>query len=184
VNDHRAGEGPDSTPGEERSAGAGRRGGPGLVAWLAVLLAMAGGGFAIFGVLAWRAVRVERADAAVAVQRLEAARARLGDAPALLRRDAAGRLVRGPGLAHASAPERPAERLLVLAYRAAESRLVRAEVPLWFLELKAPAVEPMLRGTGLEPSQLSLTPAELRRAGPSLVLDEARGGDRLLVWTE
>lgn len=143
---------------------------------------MAGGGLAIFGVLAWNAVRVERADAAQAVRRFEAARAGLGGAPALLRRDAAGRLVPGPGAPRAAA--RPAERLLVLAYRAAESRLVRAEVPLWFLLLKAPAVEPMLRGTGLDPGQLSVTPAELKRAGPSLVLDEARGRDRLLVWTE
>ncbi|MGE0453807.1 MAG: hypothetical protein AB7Q30_09740 [Vicinamibacteria bacterium] len=167
--------------GEERSAGTGRRG-PGLVGWLAVLLAMAGGGFAIFGVLAWRAVRVERADAAVAVQRFEAARAGLGGAPALLRRDAAGRLVPGRGAPRASG--RPAERLHVLAYRDAESRLVRAEVPLWFLELKAPAAEAMLRGTGLDPGQLSLSPAELKRAGPILVLDETRGRDRLLVWTE
>lgn len=167
---------------EQRPSG--RRRGPGLVGVLAVLLAMAGGGLAIFGLLVWRAVRVERADGAAAAQRFEAARARFGAAPALLGRDADGRLVSAPARAGRPAAPRPAERLLVLAYRSAEARLVQAEVPLWFLELKAPAAEPMLRGTGLDPSQLSVNPAELRRAGPSLILDEARGRDRLLVWTE
>jgi hypothetical protein len=73
----------------------------------------------------------------------------------------------------------------VLAYRRPEQRLVRADVPLWFLKLKGPAVQYALRGTGLDLERLGVTPADLERYGACVVLDETRAnGDRLLVWTE
>jgi len=71
------------------------------------------------------------------------------------------------------------------AYRAAEHRLVAADVPFWFLKGKAPAVRFALRGTGLDLERLGMTPGELERYGAALILDEnAASGDRLLIWTK
>jgi hypothetical protein len=74
---------------------------------------------------------------------------------------------------------------MVLAHLASERGLVRAEVPLWFLRLKAPAVRPVLRGTGVDPGDLGLTVDDLEALGRALLLDVSRpNGDRVLVWTE
>jgi hypothetical protein len=75
--------------------------------------------------------------------------------------------------------------LHALAYHASNRRLVRADVPFWFLKAKGPAVQYSLRGTGLDLQRLGVTPGDLQRYGPSFVLDETRtNGERLLVWTE
>ena len=61
----------------------------------------------------------------------------------------------------------------------------RARVAIWFLKLKGPAAQLVLRDTGLDLAALRLTAADLERAGPAIVLDRRSGsGDRLLVWTE
>jgi hypothetical protein len=63
--------------------------------------------------------------------------------------------------------------------------LVRAHVPFWFLTLKGPAAQFALRGTGLDPGRLGASPADLKRYGTSVVLDEVSSdGGRLLVCTE
>lgn len=70
----------------------------------------------------------------------------------------------------------------VFAYRAAERRLVQANIAFWFLKAKGPAVKYSLSGTGLDLERLGISHA---RYGPSLVFDEtAEDGGRLLVWTE
>jgi hypothetical protein len=152
--------------------------------WKIVALGMLGAaatGLSIFGLLAWRAVRLETKEPSVALAELDRERARQ-PGPPLFALDAAGRL------SQRSQPERAgatAERLHVLAWRKREGRLVRAQVPLWFLELKGPAVALALRGTGLDPEAAGLTPEAIRRHGKGLLLDASRpGGDRVLVWTE
>ena len=99
---------------------------------------------------------------------------------------AAEQIRRGLATATASGP-RPAaaDTTAPLAYRVAEQRLVRADVPFWLLKAKGPAVQYSLRGTGVDLERLGVTPADLQRYGASVVLDESReNGDRLLVWTE
>lgn len=151
-----------------------------------ILLVVAAGavvGFAIFGVMVYRAVEVEQADRSEALRRFAAVRAAFGEAPPMLAVDASGRVVRRadrPG-----AVPRPLERLEVLAYRVGEERLVSAHVPFWFFRLKRPAIEYALSGTGLDLDRLKLTAEDLERHGPGLVLDQtSANGDRLLVWTE
>jgi hypothetical protein len=62
---------------------------------------------------------------------------------------------------------------------------VSAEVPFWFFRLKGPAAHLALRDTGFDLERLGLTPADLSRHGPSIVIDSSRdNADRLLVWTE
>ena len=150
---------------------------------LLVLLAGAVMGFAIFGVLAYRAVNVEDADAPEALRRFTAIRAALGAGDPLLTLDEDGNVVR-----RAIPPTRqprPVSRLAVLAYQANEQRLVSVDVPFWFFRLKGPAAQYLVRGTGLDLERLEITAADLTRYDPSVVIDHARpNGDRLLVWTE
>ena len=99
---------------------------------------------------------------------------------------ATGQIRRGVAAAAASRRSRhAADTPVLLAYRAAEQRLVRVDVPFWFLKMKGPAVQYSLRGTGVDLERLGVTAAELEGYGASVVLDESRhNGDRVLVWTE
>jgi len=151
--------------------------------FLLLLLAGAIVGFTIFGVLVYRAVDVSQAPASEARRAFDEVRASFAGAVPMLEVDAAGRVVR-----RAPAPPGPAarpRRLRVLAYHAADERLVRADVPFWFFQLKGPAIQFALAGTGLDLEKLGVTPSDLAKQGPCLVLDQtATNGDRLLVWTE
>ena len=150
---------------------------------LLFLLAGAIIGFGIFGVLTWRAVDVDQADASEALRRFTAVRLALGSRPPLLTLDAAGNVVRRA--APPAHQPRPLTRLAVLAYQADEQRLVSADVPFWFFRMKGRPTQFLVRGTGLDLERLEITAGDLAKYGPSLVIDHARAnGDRLLVWTE
>ena len=139
-------------------------------------------GLSIFGALAWRAVTIRRADASGALRRFTAIRARLPTTVPLVHRDLSGRLVRSDAGPRQGAS---ASRLRVLAYRVQEERLVEVDVPLWFVEVKGPAMQFALRGTSIDFQSLGVTAADLQRAGAAVVLDETRSnGDRILAWTE
>jgi hypothetical protein len=151
-----------------------------------VLLVIAGSavaGLVVFGVLVSRAVTVEQAEVPEALRRFAAARLAILDPTPLLVLDAAGHVVRRSD--PPSASPGPITRLKVLAYQAGERRLVSADIPFWFLKLKGPAAQLAVRGTGLDFERLGISPADLERYGPVLVIDHTRaGGDRLLVWTQ
>jgi hypothetical protein len=151
-----------------------------------VALALAAGavvGFTIFGVLAYRATTVERADAPEALRRFASIRASTGGGAPLLTLNDQGRVIRRQDPPPAGRP-RPT-RLGVLAYRGADQRLVTVDIPFWFFKLKGPAAQFAVRGTGLDFERLEITAADLERYGPAVVIDhEAASGDRLLVWTE
>ena len=149
--------------------------------WIAAGIGFALLGLSGSGILFWRSVHVEQADAADARRRFEEVRHDFPSAP-LVVWDASGRLTR-------NAPRAPRglrpSKLHVLVYRLREERLVRAHAPLWFFKVKGPAVNYALRGTGFDLAALGLTAADLEKAGAGLVLDETRtNGDRLLAWTE
>jgi hypothetical protein len=133
------------------------------------------------GIVIWRSVHVDQADAADARRRFEGVRHDFPSAP-LVVWDAGGRLTRNAP--RAARGPRPSQ-LHVLLYRSREERLVRADVPLWFFKVKGPAMNYALRGTEFDLAALGLTAADLEEAGAGLVLDETRkNGDRLLAWTE
>ena len=150
---------------------------------LIALVITALAGLSVFGVLAWRSVTVERLDSDPALRRFAAIRDQFGGWEPILRVDSAGKIERRP--LPDNDPGTHATVLHALAYHVSDRRLVRAEVPFWFLKAKGPAVQYSLRGTGVDLKRLGLTPRELERYGPCVVLDEARAnGDRLLVWTQ
>ena len=73
----------------------------------------------------------------------------------------------------------------VLVYQTSQRRLARADVPLWFLRIRGPALECAFRGTGFDIRELGLAASDLERYGACLLIDETRdNGDRLLVWTD
>lgn len=133
------------------------------------------------GILLWRSVHVERADATDAQRRFQEIRRGFPSAP-LVVWDPAGRLVRnGPP---APRGPRPSE-LHVLVYRSADERLIQADAPLWFIKVKGPVASYAFRGTGFDLAALGLTASDLEEAGAGLVVDQTRkNGDRLLAWTE
>jgi hypothetical protein len=132
--------------------------------------------------VAWRAVTIRHASQSEALTQFEAARARLSPPDPLVQRDASGRFARRKPPRRS---EPPAGQLHVLAYRASAERLASADVPLWFLRVKGPAVQLAFRGTGFDLESLGLTADDLAQSGTGVVLDETRGnGDRVLAWTE
>jgi hypothetical protein len=152
-------------------------------AWLIAGLVVAATGGLLFSGWAWtRWVDMERVGPEAAARAFEAARAPRQGRPPLVTFGESGATVRR------EREERPPVRvsvLRVLFYQPAEERLVRAEVPMWFLKMKGPGARYALHGTGVDLDALGLTPADLERHGPGLVLDHAASsGEPLLVWTE
>jgi len=150
-----------------------------LISWVAVA---AVAGLAASALMAWRSVSVERAEPDDAFRRFAEIRSAFSGLEPILRVQPDGRIVRSK---EPVGEGQPPKQFRVLAYRAEERRLVRANIAFWFLRTKGPAVKYALRGTGLDLDRLGISPADLARYGPTLVLDEtATGGGRLLVWTE
>jgi hypothetical protein len=149
-----------------------------------IILVAALVGFSIFGGLVYRAVDVERVGQSEALTRFTTARALLTNQTPMLHVDSEGRLLAAP-LRTSPGASAALKRFEVLAYKAADGRLVVADVPFWFFRLKRPAVQFAVRGTGLDLDRLQLTAARLTQHGPGLILDQTfQNGDRLLVWTE
>jgi hypothetical protein len=137
---------------------------------------------AVFGTLAWRNVLIEQAEPYLAARRFEAIREAFATRAPMLQIDDAGTIHRTT--TPSSLTDKPT-RLYVMAYRAAQKRLVHALVPFWFLKMKGPGVRYVLGDTGFDLQRLGVTPANLERFGAGIVVDETRpNGDRLLVWLE
>src|SRR4051794_2151518 len=90
-------------------------------------------GLALFGVLAWRSVTIERAAPSEALRRFEEIRGGRDETVPVLHVDAARGVTRRPPPDH---PAASPTRLLVLAYHVSGERLVRADVPFWFVKMK------------------------------------------------
>lgn len=149
---------------------------------------------AVFGlvasaVLIQQATDVEHVPKAQALSRLEAIRARFGEAGPMLVRDASGRFRRAqsasaPPPDSAAVSPRPRS-LNLLVYRPGEDRLARTRIPFWFVKLKGPAFALALRGSSLDLGALGVTAGDLERHGPGLVVDvTGKSGDRVLLWLE
>ena len=140
-------------------------------------------GLAVFGLLASSVTSVTDSDQAAAYEVFRAVIDSLDSGPPRLQRDGSGNLVSRavpPGKSGA----RPVK-LGVLLYRPSENKLVQSHIPFWFFRLKASTARFALRGSGFDMDQLGVTPADIARQGPGLILDEqAPDGGRLLVWAE
>jgi hypothetical protein len=82
----------------------------------------------------------------------------------------------------ASPAERPLQSLHIAAWDRDDRGLFRMTVPFWLLRFKSGAIT---IGEAAYAHRLDITPEQLERFGPALLVDhEAPGGDRVLVWTE
>lgn len=76
------------------------------------------------------------------------------------------------------------ERLQVMAWDPDDQGLSRVTLPFWLLRLKRGPIE-MSSKVMVNQHQIDLTVEQVERYGPTLLLDhQAKGGDRLLIWTE
>jgi hypothetical protein len=148
---------------------------------LALLCGLAG--VIAFFVMASRSITVESASRVEAERRIASTRAGLRSKTPLVDIDDSGRVVRMTSSSDGTG--RPVARLKALAWRDADQRLVSADAPFWFFKLKAPAARYALEGTGFDLDRLGLTPADIERFGPGIIVDHVgRDGGLLFVWTE
>jgi len=147
------------------------------------ILAAALVGLAVFGFLASSVTSITDSDQAATFLVFEAVIDSLDSGPPRLQRDGSGKFVNRISPAGKSGAQ--PSKLGVLLYRSSEDKLVQSDIPFWFFRLKGPAARLALRGSGFDMDRLGITPADIARQGPGLILDEASSnGDRLLVWAE
>ena len=141
-------------------------------------------GLSVFAYVAWHASDVMRVEPNEADQAFQLALDRFGpDAVPMVARDTTGSYQHAARSEEVS-EERP-ERLVILTHHSQQGGLVRTEVPFWFLRMKGPALQFVLRGTDFDLRELGITPRDLIDNGPGVVVHEVYGGgDRLLVWLE
>ena len=115
-------------------------------------------GLSVFGALVWNAVNVEPASTSEAAARFASLHVEI---EALTASD-------------------DTSHLCLAVYTPEHERLAEAEVPLWFVALKAPAIDLVAERAGID--ELGIMAAQLLDEPPGLILDEQRGEQRVLVW--
>lgn len=79
----------------------------------------------------------------------------------------------------------PITTMHVLAWDDDDRRLAKVDVPFWVLRLKSGTISFSSYASGLDDAGVKLTPEEIERHGPGIVLDLTRAGEgRVLIWTE
>jgi hypothetical protein len=150
---------------------------------LLVILGAALLGMAIFGLLASRVTSWTKADGSKAKEHFEEVLGTFASGSPRLTRDGSGQFTNTAITAEAAGIE--PKKLGVLAFRAGDHRLLRSDIPFWFIRLKGPAAKFALRGSGFDMKRLGITPGDIARQGAGIILDEtSANGDRLLVWAE
>ena len=77
------------------------------------------------------------------------------------------------------------ERLHVLVWDPSEERRLSFSLPFWFLRLKSGPIALSSHASGMDDLGVNLSPEELEKYGPGIVLDTTSGdGERVLIWTE
>lgn len=75
--------------------------------------------------------------------------------------------------------------LHILAWDAEDEKIAAVTVPWWVVRLKSGPIRFSTYSTGLDDEGVRLTPEDIERAGPGIIL-EATGhrGERVLLWAE
>jgi len=150
---------------------------------LFIIIGAAVFGFAVFGILASRVTTIDKVKQDVARERFEAVIDSLDSGSPRLTRDGSGGFTNTAP--PTTGPVARSSKLGVLFFRAGDDRLVRSDVPFWFFRLKGQAAQFALKNSGFDMERLGITPKDIARQGPGVILDEIfANGDRLLVWAE
>jgi hypothetical protein len=84
-------------------------------------------------------------------------------------------------------PSNPAEidSLHVLAWDPEDEHLARVTIPFWLVRMKSGPIEFSAYASGLDDERVNLTPADIEKYGPGIILDAtSRHGERILLWTQ
>lgn len=137
------------------------------------------------GVVGWIFVSVidrDSADEPEATRAFNEVRARFDKAGPVIRLEEDGPVVlRKPPT---TKPAGQLSSLNVLAWDRDDGKLVKATLPFWLLRLKSGPIE-LSEGRGIHIGRaLKFRVSDVERYGPSLLIDERHGSDRVLVWTD
>jgi hypothetical protein len=157
-----------------------------IAAGIVVLLAFTALGVAIVG-SSWMREHVAVSDgssAEAAAAAFDEARARFAGQAPLLELDSRGtpRYVGDPA---ARARGGAVESVHVLAWFPKRHRLAHADLPFWLLRLKSGPIRLGAYVRGLGEHRVDLSPADIERFGPGLLLDaDTRDGQHVLLWAQ
>jgi hypothetical protein len=159
--------------------------------WLWIGLGLAGAAvlvvvaIAVIGVLVvMRNMQVSTASEPSAAAEFAAALARFDDEEPLLQMEDRRHLDVSRLEKRAESYSGPAPtHLRILAWDAREKKLVRLSIPIWLMRFGSKGAY-NLDLDGLRLEDVNLTPEQLERAGPALLLDHAERNARVLLWTE
>jgi len=132
-----------------------------------------------------RHIDAKRAPAPEALRAFEAQRASFKDQMPLFQVDNNDRtLPTRPLSSLPTSPNKP-EHMWILAWDPDEERLVKISLPFWVLRMGRRKIDVFGGDREFDLDRLSIDITELERIGPALVIDlRARGGERVLVWTQ
>lgn len=153
----------------------------GIVAALTIgCLALVGTGVYVVS----RTISVKAAAPDAAEREFEAVRERFAGQTPLFQLEAGGHVSAEEFRRRAAAYSGPLPAALhVLVWNDREARLVRFSLPFWILRFSSRG-RSSLRVDEFDFDRLDISPEEVERAGPALVLDHEESGARVLVWTE
>jgi hypothetical protein len=127
---------------------------------------------------------VQQVDPGSVNLRFRVARDQFEDATPMRVRDASGQVLHHRIQDQRIVPAAPAD-VVILAWRGPDKGLVESRVPIWLLGLAQPLRDWMLRDSGFDPADWSLSVNDIQSAGLGIVVDHVdRDGTRTLVWAE
>ena len=145
------------------------------------MIAMAGIGFYFFS----RHISTSEASPKSAATQFDQVLERFGSKKPLIELDERGEFLRGNPARQASPNARAPESLQVMAFDAADGRIVRVTVPFWLLRMRSGETTIDFNGRRMNLEDLKLTVRELERLGPALIINHrGASGDRVLVWSQ
>jgi hypothetical protein len=156
-----------------------------IVAGVFIVLIFLGIG-AIIATTAWvqQNVTVSEQTEGGAQKEFDEVRAKYGQRPPLLELRN-GRPVYAAGKPTTNGSPSSLDRLHVLVWDPDESKLASVSIPFWFLRLKTGPIRFSAYASGFDDGGVDLTPEEIERHGPGIVLDTTSPkGERVLLWAQ
>jgi hypothetical protein len=155
-----------------------------MTQFIKVFLIAAALGLIVFFWTASQVTSIEQVDTNTASFRFRAVLEQFEDTRSMLTMDGGGRVTRRTRRSKALIPVVPTG-LKILAWRGSTIGLVEVHIPMWFLRMKGPAINYLLKETKFDLQSWGLTVEELQDWGPGVVLDhQSAAGERVLIWTE
>lgn len=128
-------------------------------------------------------VSTRTSTTAEAFSAFDAARAPFKDLPPVYEVDDRERVKQVRKIAELPDGKTRAHQMQVLVWDADRERLVKVSVPFWVLRMGHQKID--IANSPFEIERMQLDVKELERVGPVLLLDlRARGGQRVLIWTQ